>query len=112
MSKEMLELNLQIYTILTNKFKKELQENSKQVKVLWSKQINLSTIKLTNSIISDEYRDFTELFTGKGQSIRRDSFSTSTLRSQDTYYRRQNIREDINLFTIIREARDTLGVSR
>ena len=34
MSKEMLELDLQICTILVNKLKKELQENSKQDKVL------------------------------------------------------------------------------
>ena len=55
MSKEMLELDLQICTILADKLKKELQENSEQVKILWDKQINLTTIKLMNSIISDEY---------------------------------------------------------
>ena len=58
----MLKLNLQIYTISANKLKKKLQKNPKQVKILWSKQINLATIKLINSIISDKYRDFTELF--------------------------------------------------
>ena len=62
MSREMLELNLQICTISANELKKELWENSEQVKILWSKQINLATIKLTNSTLSEEYRDFTELF--------------------------------------------------
>ena len=37
-------------------------KNPEQVKILWSKQINLATIKLIGNIISDEYRDFTELF--------------------------------------------------
>ena len=59
----MLESDLQICTISADKLKKELQRNSEQVKILWSKQINLVTIKLINSIISDKYRDFTELFT-------------------------------------------------
>ena len=58
----MLKLNLQICTILANKLKKELWKNPEQVKILWSKQINLTTIKLINSIILDEYRDFIELF--------------------------------------------------
>ena len=58
----MLELDLQICTISVNKLKKELWKNPEQVKVLWSKQINLATIKLTNSTLSEEYRDFTELF--------------------------------------------------
>ena len=62
MSKEMLGLNLQICAISANKLKKELHKNSEQVKVLWSKQINLVTIKLTNSAILDEYRDFIKLF--------------------------------------------------
>ena len=61
----MLKLDLQICTILTDKLKKELQENSEQVKILWSKQINLATIKLTNNIILDEYQDFKELFVNK-----------------------------------------------
>ena len=34
MSKEMLELNLQICTILVNKLKKELWKNPEQVKIL------------------------------------------------------------------------------
>ena len=62
MSKEILELDLQIYTILVNKLKKKLWKNSEQVKILWSKQINLTTIKLTNNILSDKYRDFMKLF--------------------------------------------------
>ena len=62
-SKEMLGSDLKICVILINKLKKELQENPEQVKFLWSKQINLTTInKLMNSIISEEYRDFEELF--------------------------------------------------
>ena len=61
-SKEMLESDLQICTISINKLKKELWENSKSVKILWSKQINLVTIKLINSILLEEYKDFTELF--------------------------------------------------
>ena len=61
----MLELNLQIYIILANKLKKELQENPEQVKILWSKQINLAITELMNNTISDEYRDFTELFADK-----------------------------------------------
>ena len=62
MSKEMLELNLQIYTISVNELKQKLQKNSEQVKILWSKQINLATIKLTNSTLLEEYRDFVKLF--------------------------------------------------
>ena len=65
MSREILGLNLQIYAILANKLERELQENSEQVKILWSKQINLTTIKLTNSIISEEYKDFKKLFADK-----------------------------------------------
>ena len=65
MSKEMLESDLQICTISADKFKKELWENSEQVKVLWSKQINLTTIKLMNSTLSEEYRDFIKLFVDK-----------------------------------------------
>ena len=65
MSKEMLKLNLQICTILTDKLKKELWKNSEQVKILWSKQINLATIKLINSMLLDEYRDFVKLFVNK-----------------------------------------------
>ena len=62
MSRGMLELNLQICAISVDKLKKELWENPKQVKVLWSKQINLATIKLTNSMLLEEYRDFMKLF--------------------------------------------------
>ena len=65
MSKEMLESDLQICTISADKLKKKLWKNSEQVKILWSKQINLATIKLINSILSEEYRDFTELFVDK-----------------------------------------------
>ena len=65
MSKEMLELDLEICAILTDKLKKELQENPEQVKILWHKQINLATIKLMNSTLSEEYRDFMKLFVNK-----------------------------------------------
>ena len=58
----MLESDLQICTISADKLKKELWETSEQVKILWSKQINLATIKLTNNMLLEEYRDFTELF--------------------------------------------------
>ena len=61
----MLGSDLQICTILVNKLKKELQKNPEQVKVLFSKQINLVTIKLTNSTLSEEYRDFVKLFINK-----------------------------------------------
>ena len=61
----MLELDLQICTILINKLKKKLWKDSEQVKILWSKQINLATIKLINSTLLDKYRDFTELFADK-----------------------------------------------
>ena len=61
----MLEFDLQICTISADKLKKELWENPEQVKVLWSKQINLATIKLTNSTLSEEYRDFMKLFADK-----------------------------------------------
>ena len=62
MSKEILESDLQICTISVNELKQELWENSEQVKILWSKQINLATIKLINSILLEEYRDFAKLF--------------------------------------------------
>ena len=58
----MLESDLQICTISADKLKKELWENSEQVKILWSKQINLATIKLINNILLEEYRDFIKLF--------------------------------------------------
>ena len=60
MSKE-LELALKIYVILANRFRKEIWENFKQIKILWSKQINLVIIIILNSIL-DKYRDFTKLF--------------------------------------------------
>ena len=62
MSKGMLGLDLQICAISVNKLKQELWKNPEQVRVLWSKQINLATIKLMNSTLSEKYRDFTELF--------------------------------------------------
>ena len=62
MSKGMLESDLQICAISVNKLKQKLQKNPEQVKILWSKQINLTTIKLTNSTLSEEYRDFMKLF--------------------------------------------------
>ena len=58
----MLESDLQICAISADKLNKKLQKNPEQVKILWSKQINLTTIKLMNSTILDKYRDFTELF--------------------------------------------------
>ena len=61
----MLESDLQICAISVNKLKKKLWKNSEQVKILWSKQINLATIKLMNNIILEKYRDFTELFADK-----------------------------------------------
>ena len=62
MSKKMLGSDLQICIILVNKLKKELWKNPEQVKILWSKQINLTTIKLMNNTVSEKYRDFAELF--------------------------------------------------
>ena len=65
MSKEMLGSDLQICAISADKLKKKLQKNPEQVKILWSKQINLATIKLMNSTLSEEYRDFVKLFVNK-----------------------------------------------
>ena len=62
MSKEMLESDLQICAISADKLKQKLQKNPEQVKILWSKQINLVIIKLINSTLLEEYEDFTELF--------------------------------------------------
>ena len=62
MSKRMLGSDLQICAISVNELKQELQKNPEQVKILWSKQINLATIKLMNSTLLEEYRDFAELF--------------------------------------------------
>ena len=61
----MLELNLQICTVSADKLKQKLWKNSEQVKILWSKQINLATIKLTNSTLLKEYKDFVKLFVNK-----------------------------------------------
>ena len=65
MSKEMLGSDLQICTILTDKLKQKLQKNPEQVKILWSKQINLATTKLMNSTLSKKYKDFVKLFVDK-----------------------------------------------
>ena len=62
MSKEMQESELKICIILTNKLNKEIQENSKQVKILQTRQTNLISITLINNILN-KYQDFTELFT-------------------------------------------------
>ena len=64
MSKEMFRSALKIYTISVNKLKKKIQENLEQVKILWTRQINLISITSMNSI-SEEYWDFTKLFTEK-----------------------------------------------
>ena len=61
----MLGSDLQICAISVNELKQELWKNPEQVKILWSKQINLATIKLTNSTLSEEYRDFMKLFADK-----------------------------------------------
>ena len=52
---------LEIYTILVNKLNREIQENSEQVKILWTRQTNLISITLINSILN-KYQDFAELF--------------------------------------------------
>ena len=61
MSKEIWELELKIYTILANKLNKKIQENSEQVKILWTRQTNLTSIIFINSILN-KYQNFTELF--------------------------------------------------
>ena len=58
----MLESDLQICAISADELKQKLWKNPEQVKILWSKQINLATIKLMNSTLSEEYRDFVKLF--------------------------------------------------
>ena len=58
----MSESELKICTISANNLKKKIQENSEQVKILWTRQTNLISITFTNSIL-EEYQDFTELFT-------------------------------------------------
>ena len=61
MSKEMWGSELKICVILANKLNKKIQENSEQVKILWTRQTNLISIIFMNSI-SDDYWDFIELF--------------------------------------------------
>ena len=61
MSKKMFKLALKICIILANKLKKKVWENSEQVKILWTRQINLISITSTNSIL-EKYQDFTKLF--------------------------------------------------
>ena len=104
----MLGSDLQICTISADKLKKKLWENPEQVKILWSKQINLATIKLMNSTLSEEYRDFIKLFADETSEK---TFSTSILRSQNTHCRRQDVREDINLSAVIREVKSALYIS-
>ena len=62
MSKEILELELKICIISANNLKKKIQENSEQVKILWTRQTSLISITLMNSIL-EEYQDFIKLFT-------------------------------------------------
>ena len=57
----MSESELKICAILANNLKKKIWENLEQVKILWTRQTNLISITLTNSIL-DEYQDFAELF--------------------------------------------------
>ena len=61
MSKKISESELEICIISANNLKKEIWENLEQVKILWTRQTNLISITLTNSI-SDKYWDFAELF--------------------------------------------------
>ena len=58
----MSELALEICAILANKFKKKIWENLEQVKILWTRQINLISITSINNIL-EKYWDFAELFT-------------------------------------------------
>ena len=58
----MQESELEICAILINKLNKKIWENLEQVKILWTRQINLTSITLINSIL-DKYWDFVELFT-------------------------------------------------
>ena len=107
MSKEMLRLNLQICAISADKLKKELQENPEQVKILWSKQINLPTIKLMNSTLSEEYRDFVKLFA--------DETSEETLSAHQSWDHEILIIEDkmlekISIYSLLSEKLEALCV--
>ena len=62
MNKEIHELELEICAILTDKLNKKIWENLEQVKILWTRQTNLISTILINSIL-DKYWDFAELFT-------------------------------------------------
>ena len=53
---------VKICAIFLNELKKKLPQNSDAVKILWTRQTNLVSITLTDSIISEEYRDFVKLF--------------------------------------------------
>ena len=53
---------LKISAILVNKLKKKIWENSEQVKILWTRKINLTSTTSINSILK-EYWDFIKLFT-------------------------------------------------
>ena len=61
MSKEMSESGLEICAISADDLKREIWENLEQVKILWTRQTNLASTTLMNSI-SNEYWDFTKLF--------------------------------------------------
>ena len=61
MSKERSESGLKICTISVDNLKKKISENSEQVEILWTRQTNLTSITLTNSILN-EYQDFVKLF--------------------------------------------------
>ena len=55
------EFRLEIYVILVDELNRKIQENLEQVKILWTRQTNLISITLTNSIL-EKYWDFAELF--------------------------------------------------
>ena len=61
-SKEIEESVLEICVILAIKLKKKIWENSEEVKILWTRQTNLTSTTSINSILK-EYQDFTKLFT-------------------------------------------------
>ena len=52
MSKEIKELALEMCAISVNKLKKKIQENSKEVKILQTRQTNLINITSINSILN------------------------------------------------------------